>query len=59
MRNNRRRTVAENQLAFVALAQRAFGRVARKVRTENRKLGLAPVVWPNGRSKVKPARARH
>jgi len=57
MRHNRKRTIAENQLAFVARAQRAFGRVARKVRTENRKLGLAPVVWPNGKSKVKAARA--
>jgi hypothetical protein len=57
MRNDRKRTVAEKQLAFVARAQRAFGRVARKVRTENRKLGLDPVVWPNGKSKVKSARA--
>jgi hypothetical protein len=51
MKNDRKRTAAEKQPAFVARAQRAFGRVARKVRTENRRLGLAPVVWPNGRSR--------
>jgi hypothetical protein len=56
MRNDRKETVAEKKPAFVVRAQRAFGRVARKVRTENRKLGLAPVVWPNGRSKIKAAR---
>jgi hypothetical protein len=32
------------------MVPRAFGRVARKVRTKNRKIGLAPVLWPNGRS---------
>jgi hypothetical protein len=57
MRNKRKRTVAEKQPAFVARAQRAFDRVARKLRTENRKLGLAPVVWPNGKLKVKAAHA--
>jgi hypothetical protein len=55
MRNDRKRSAAEKQPAFVARAQRAFGRVARKVRTENRRLRLAPVVWPNGRSKIKAA----
>jgi hypothetical protein len=55
VKNNRKRTVAEKHPVFVARAQRAFGRVARKVRNENRKLGLAPVVWPNGRSKTKAA----
>jgi hypothetical protein len=59
MRNDRKKTVAEKQPAFVARAQRAFGRVARKVRTENRKLGLAPVVWSNGKLKIKAARASH
>ncbi len=34
---------------FVARAERAFSRVARKIRAENRKLGLSPVVWPNGK----------
>jgi hypothetical protein len=57
MRNSRKGACAEKQPAFVARAQRAFGRVARKVRTENRKLGLTPVVWPNGRSTVKAAHA--
>jgi hypothetical protein len=56
MRNNRKRNLAKKQPVFVARAQRAFGRVARKVRNENRKLGLSPVVWPNGKSKAKPAR---
>jgi hypothetical protein len=55
MRKDQKRTAAEEQPAFVARAQRAFGRVARKVRTENRKLRLAPVVWPNDRTKIKPA----
>ena len=49
MRNNKKTTVADKQPAFVARAQRAFRRVARKVRTENRRLGLTPVVWPNGK----------
>jgi hypothetical protein len=49
MRNNGKSTGAEKQPAFVARAQRAFGRVARKLRTQNRKLGLAPVVWPDGK----------
>ena len=40
--------------AFVARAERAFRRVARKVRAENRKLGLRPVVWPNGNTAAKP-----
>jgi hypothetical protein len=40
---------AKKPPAFVARAQRAFNRVARKVRAENRKLGLSPVVWPNGK----------
>jgi hypothetical protein len=42
----------KEQLLFVVRAERAFGRVARKVRAENRKLGLQPVVWPNGKRVV-------
>jgi hypothetical protein len=34
--------------AFVSRAERAFARVARKVRAENQKLGLRAVVWSNG-----------
>jgi hypothetical protein len=48
MKNNRKTNRYKRVPTFVARAQRAFGRVARKVRAENRKLGLAPVVWPNG-----------
>ena len=40
---------AKKQPVFVARAERAFARVARKVRAENRKLGLSPVVWKDGR----------
>jgi hypothetical protein len=43
------KTNGTKKSAFVTRAQRAFGRVARKVRAENRKLGLSPVVWPNGK----------
>jgi hypothetical protein len=32
---------------FVSRAERTFARVVRKVRAENRKLGLSPVVWQN------------
>jgi hypothetical protein len=39
---------AVKQQAFILRAERAFARVARKLRRENRKRGLAPVVWPNG-----------
>jgi hypothetical protein len=52
MSNYPKRNAAEKQPAFVARAQRAFGRVARKVRSENRKLRLAPVVWPNDKTKA-------
>jgi len=44
--------------AFVVRAERAFQRVARKVRAENRKLGLRPVVWPNGHTAAKPVHRR-
>jgi hypothetical protein len=40
---------AKKPTAFIARAERAFGRVARKLRAENRKLGLAAVVWKNGK----------
>lgn len=44
--------------AFVARAERAFRRVARKVRAENGKLGLRPVVWPNGNAAAKSVHRR-
>jgi hypothetical protein len=47
MRNQSKTNRGTKLPLFVAQAQRAFGRVARKVRAENRKLGLAPVAWPN------------
>jgi hypothetical protein len=34
---------------FVIRAQRAFGRVARKLRAESRALGLPLVVWKDGK----------
>lgn len=54
MKRNRKTDRAKKAPAFVARAERAFRRVARKVRAENRKLGLRPVVWPNGNVKAKP-----
>jgi hypothetical protein len=39
--------------AFVSRAERAFARVVRKVRAENKKLGLPAVVWPNGKRAAK------
>ena len=36
---------------FVARAERAFRRVAIKVRAENRRFGLKDLVWPNGKGK--------
>jgi hypothetical protein len=46
---------AKETPAFVARAMRAFGRIARKVRSENRKRGLSPVVWKNGKVREIPA----
>jgi nitrogen-specific signal transduction histidine kinase len=36
--------------AFVIRAERAFSRVARKVRAENHRLGLPLLVWSNGKT---------
>jgi hypothetical protein len=44
-----RSTGAKKLPTFVSRAERAFGRVARKIRAENQKLGLCAVVWPNGK----------
>lgn len=49
MKKNQRSNGAKKSPAFVARAERAFDRVARKVRAENEKLGLRAVVWPNGK----------
>lgn len=38
---------------FVARAERAFDRVARKLRAESRRSGLPAVVFPNGKSALK------
>lgn len=46
MKRNRRLNGAK-KLPMFARAERAFSRVARKLRAENRKRGLSPVVWPN------------
>jgi hypothetical protein len=58
MKNNRETNGGKKPPAFVARAERAFRRVARKVRAENRKLGLRPVVWPNGNTTAKPVHRR-
>jgi hypothetical protein len=47
MTTNGKKNGAEKTPAFVARAERAFGRVARKLRAENRKVGLPAVVWSN------------
>ena len=52
MKKNQRPNGPKKLPAFVTRAERAFGRVARKVRAENQKLGLRPVVWPNGESVI-------
>jgi len=46
---NSRSTGSKKSTTFVSRAERAFNRVARKLRAENRKLGLRPVVWPKGK----------
>jgi hypothetical protein len=43
MKKKRQSNGAKKRPPFVAHAQRAFARVARRVRAENRKLGLQPV----------------
>lgn len=40
---------------FVARAERALHRAARKVRAENRRLGLPVIVWKNGKTVAIPA----
>jgi hypothetical protein len=49
MKKNRSTSAAKKLPTFVSRAERAFGRVARKVRAENQKHGLRAVVWPNGK----------
>jgi hypothetical protein len=58
MKKYRKRNGAKKHPTFVARAERAFDRVARKVRTENRRLGLRPVVWANGMLNAKAVRHR-
>ena len=41
--------------AFVIRGERALRRAARKVRAENRRLGLPLIVWKNGRTMAIPA----
>jgi hypothetical protein len=55
MKRNRKANRAKKPPLFVARGARAFERVARKVRSENRKLGLSPVVWKNGKVHEIPA----
>jgi hypothetical protein len=49
MKKNLRTNCSKELPTFVSRPERAFGRVARKVRAENQKLGLRAVVWPNGK----------
>ena len=49
MKTNRPQNGAKKVAVFIVQAERAFRRVAGKVRAEHRKLGLAPIVWPNGK----------
>lgn len=52
MNKNRKRAATP---AFVTRAERALHRAARKVRAENRRLGLPLIVWKNGRTVSIPA----
>ncbi len=40
---------------FIAPARRALRRAARKVREENRRLGLPMITWKNGKIALNPA----
>jgi len=40
---------------FIAPARRALNRAARKVREENRRLGLPLIAWKNSKTVQKPA----
>ena len=40
---------------FIAPARRALRRAARKVREENRRLGLPLIIWKKGKTVQKPA----
>jgi hypothetical protein len=53
VKTHQRPNGAKKPPAFVSRAERAFGRVARKLRAQNQKLGLRAVVWPNGNSRSK------
>jgi len=46
---NQRSNAAKKRPLFVSRAEHAFARVVRKLRSENRKLGLPAVVWNNGK----------
>ena len=52
MKNGRKTRQADN---FIAPARRALRRAARKVREENRRLGLPLIIWKNGKTVQKPA----
>jgi hypothetical protein len=52
MKRNQQSNGAKKAPAFVSRAERAFARVARKLRAENQKLGLRAVVWRNDKTAV-------
>jgi hypothetical protein len=45
----------QQQDDFIAPARRAMRRAARKVREENRRLGLPVITWQNGKAAAKPS----
>jgi hypothetical protein len=47
------RTKAKAKPDFVLKAQRAFRRVARKLRAENKRTGIPLAVWPTEKPKSK------
>jgi hypothetical protein len=52
MKKDQRANGSKKLPAFVSRAERAFARVVRKVRADNRKLGLRALVWSNGKGAV-------
>jgi hypothetical protein len=56
MKKNRHSTAKNEKVPlFVKRAERAFRRVSRNVRKQNRALGMPIIVWENGKVVEKPA----
>lgn len=58
MKAKRKTSGATKVPAFVARAERAFTRVARKLQAESRRSGLPAVVFPNGKAQKKNFRKK-